>query len=77
MQNAPRKAVTRVLLHIPVSRVGLLEFAVSAPQGIGHDTFSAATTGSRETAHYRQRLAKFADLSHVTVEVQHSRSATG
>jgi cation diffusion facilitator family transporter len=38
---------------------------------------SVATSGAREAAHYRQRLAKFADLSHVTVEVQHSRSATG
>ena len=36
-----------------------------------------ATTGEREAAHYRQRLAKFADLSHVTVEVQHAHSATG
>jgi cation diffusion facilitator family transporter len=32
---------------------------------------SVATTGTREAAHYRQRLARFADLSHVTVEVQH------
>jgi cation diffusion facilitator family transporter len=32
---------------------------------------SVATTGTHEGAHYRQRLAKFADLSHVTVEVQH------
>jgi cation diffusion facilitator family transporter len=38
---------------------------------------SVATAGAREAAHYRQRLAKFADLSHVTVEVQRSRSATG
>ena len=38
---------------------------------------SVATSGVREAAHYRQRLAKFADLSHVTVEVQHSRSASG
>jgi cation diffusion facilitator family transporter len=38
---------------------------------------SVATTGKREAAHYRQRLAKFADLSHVTVEVQHPHSATG
>jgi cation diffusion facilitator family transporter len=30
-----------------------------------------ATTGDRKAAHYRQRLARFADLSHVTVEVQH------
>jgi cation diffusion facilitator family transporter len=32
---------------------------------------SIATSGTREPAHYRQRLAKFADLSHVTVEVHH------
>jgi cation diffusion facilitator family transporter len=39
---------------------------------------SVATSGSREPAHYRQRLAKFADLSHVTVEVQHAgRQAAG
>jgi cation diffusion facilitator family transporter len=38
---------------------------------------SVATTGSREAPHYRQRLAKFADLSHVTVEVQHSHPAIG
>ena len=36
---------------------------------------SVATSGARDAAHYRQRLAEFADLSHVTVEVQHSRSA--
>ena len=36
-----------------------------------------ATTAGREAAHYRQRLARFADLSHVTVEVQHPRSLTG
>jgi cation diffusion facilitator family transporter len=31
---------------------------------------SVATSGMREPAHYRQKLARFADLSHVTVEVQ-------
>jgi cation diffusion facilitator family transporter len=31
---------------------------------------SIATQAEREPAHYRQRLAHFADLSHVTVEVQ-------
>jgi len=36
---------------------------------------SVATTTAREAAHYRQRLAKFADLSHVTVEVQHPSPA--
>jgi cation diffusion facilitator family transporter len=38
---------------------------------------SVATTKPREAAHYRQRLAGFADLSHVTVEVQHARPANG
>jgi cation diffusion facilitator family transporter len=38
---------------------------------------SVATSGAREAAHYRQRLAKFADLSHVTVEVQHRHSTSG
>jgi cation diffusion facilitator family transporter len=37
---------------------------------------SVATSGSREPAHYRQRLARFADLSHVTVEVQHLSAST-
>src|ERR1700720_3288309 len=36
---------------------------------------SVATSGAREAAHYRRRLAKFADLSHVTVEVQHPSSS--
>jgi cation diffusion facilitator family transporter len=38
---------------------------------------SVATSGAREAAHYRQRLARFADLSHVTVEVQHCHSTNG
>lgn len=38
---------------------------------------SVATTGRREAAHYRQRLATLADLSHVTVEVQHPYPSTG
>jgi cation diffusion facilitator family transporter len=38
---------------------------------------SVATSGAREAAHYRRRLARFADLSHVTVEVQHFPSANG
>jgi cation diffusion facilitator family transporter len=36
---------------------------------------SVATSGTRDAGHYRQRLARFADLSHVTVEVQHFRPA--
>jgi cation diffusion facilitator family transporter len=38
---------------------------------------SVATSGPREAAHYRKRLARFADLSHVTVEVEHSHAANG
>jgi cation diffusion facilitator family transporter len=36
---------------------------------------SVATSGAREAADYRQRLARFADLSHVTIEVQHCDAA--
>jgi cation diffusion facilitator family transporter len=36
-----------------------------------------ATSGARDAAHYRKRLARFADLSHVTVEVQHRPLASG
>jgi cation diffusion facilitator family transporter len=45
--------------------------------GPGHlgAIISVATTKGREPAHYRQRLARLADLSHVTVEVQHPRAA--
>jgi len=38
---------------------------------------SVATSGAHEAAHYRQRLERFADLSHVTVEVQHAAAAQG
>jgi cation diffusion facilitator family transporter len=38
---------------------------------------SVATTAEREAAHYRRRLAGFADLSHVTVEVQRTHAASG
>ena len=38
---------------------------------------SVATTNPHEAAHYRQRLSGFADLSHVTVEVEHARSTYG
>jgi len=36
-----------------------------------------ATSGPHQAAHYRQRLAGFADLSHLTVEVQYARPADG
>jgi len=35
------------------------------------------TTEAHEAAHYRERLARFADLSHVTVEVQHAHPVHG
>jgi cation diffusion facilitator family transporter len=35
------------------------------------------TSGTREAADYRQRLAQFADLSHVTIEVAHCQPASG
>jgi cation diffusion facilitator family transporter len=38
---------------------------------------SIVTDTAREAAHYRKRLARFADLSHVTVEVQHAPGARG
>jgi Co/Zn/Cd efflux system component len=38
---------------------------------------SVATTEHREAAHYRKRLAGFADLSHLTIEVQHAPAARG
>ncbi len=38
---------------------------------------SVATSAGREAAHYRQRLSGFADLSHITVEVQRPRPAAG
>jgi cation diffusion facilitator family transporter len=36
-----------------------------------------ATATAREAAHYRKRLASFADLSHITVEVQHAPELGG
>jgi cation diffusion facilitator family transporter len=36
---------------------------------------AVATSSARDAAYYREGLAQFADLSHVTVEVQHSRPA--
>lgn len=35
---------------------------------------SVATAKNREAAHYRKQLARFSDLSHLTVEVQHAPS---
>ncbi len=38
---------------------------------------SVVTPQQREPAHYRKRLATFADLSHVTVEVHHTHPTDG
>lgn len=45
--------------------------------GPGHlgTILSVVTSEPREPSHYRRRLAKFADLSHVTVEVHHTGRA--
>lgn len=45
--------------------------------GPGHlgTIVSVVTSHQREPAHYRKRLARFADLSHVTVEVHHTGPA--
>ena len=73
----PRMAEkVRLAIEIEGDRVTDLHLWRLGPGHLGA-IVSVATTGAREAAHYRQRLAKFADLSHVTVEVQHSRSATG
>jgi len=47
--------------------------------GPGHlgAIISVATTTARDSAHYRRRLVKLTDLSHVTVEVQHPQSSYG
>jgi cation diffusion facilitator family transporter len=47
------------------------------PGHLGAIVCVATTSAARQPAHYRQRLAKFADLSHVTVEVQCARPASG
>jgi cation diffusion facilitator family transporter len=73
----PRMAEkVRLLIESEGDRVTDLHLWRLGPGHLGA-IVSVATSGAREAAHYRQRLAKFADLSHVTVEVQHSRSATG
>ena len=73
----PRMAEkVRLLIESEGDRVTDLHLWRLGPGHLGA-IISVATTGAREAAHYRQRLAKFADLSHVTVEVQHSRSANG
>ena len=38
---------------------------------------SVATSEQRQAAHYRKRLARFAGLSHVTVEVHHLSEISG
>jgi len=73
----PRMAEkVRLLIESEGDRVTDLHLWRLGPGHLGA-IVSVATTGAREAAHYRQRLARFADLSHVTVEVQHSRAATG
>jgi len=73
----PRMAEkVRVAIESDGDRVTDLHLWRLGPGHLGA-IISVATSGAREAAHYRQRLAKFADLSHVTVEVEHSHSANG
>ncbi len=73
----PRMAEkVRLLIESEGDRVTDLHLWRLGPGHLGA-IVSVATTGAREAAHYRQRLARFADLSHVTVEVQHSHPAAG
>jgi cation diffusion facilitator family transporter len=66
----------RQLIEIEGDRVTDLHLWRLGPGHLGA-IVSVATTGHREAQHYRQRLAVLGDLSHVTVEVQHSYSASG
>ena len=73
----PRMAEkVRMLIEAEGDRVTDLHLWRLGPGHLGA-IVCVATTGKREVAHYRQRLARFADLSHVTVEVQHPHSLTG
>ena len=73
----PRMAEkVRTLIEAEGDRVTDLHLWRLGPGHLGA-IVCVATTGKREAAHYRQRLARFADLSHVTVEVQHPHSLTG
>ena len=58
-------------------RSGHRPASVAARPGHLGAIVSVATTGRREAAHYRQRLATLADLSHVTVEVQRPYPLSG
>src|SRR5712671_4897066 len=73
----PRMAdKVRMAIEIEGDRVTYLHLWRLGPGHLGA-IVSVATSGPREPAHYRKRLAKFADLSHVTVEVQHSHATNG
>jgi cation diffusion facilitator family transporter len=66
----------RLLIESEGDRVTDLHLWRLGPGHLGA-IVSVATEGAHEAAHYRQRLAKFTDLSHVTVEVQHSHAGGG
>jgi cation diffusion facilitator family transporter len=73
----PRMAEkVRMIIEAEGDRVTDLHLWRLGPGHLGA-IVSVATTAGREAAHYRHRLAAFADLSHVTVEVQHPRSTAG
>ena len=70
MPDPGMAAKVRVAVETEGDRVTDLHVWRLGPGHLGA-IVSIATSSRREPAHYRQRLADFADLSHVTVEVQH------
>jgi cation diffusion facilitator family transporter len=64
----------RMLIESQGDRVTDLHLWRLGPGHLGA-IVSIATDTAHGAAHYRQRLARFSDLSHLTVEVQPSRSA--
>jgi cation diffusion facilitator family transporter len=70
------EAKVRMVIESEGDRVTDLHLWRLGPGHLGA-IVSVATSGAREAAHYRKRLAEFADLSHVTVEVQHFHPTGG
>lgn len=71
----PRMAEkVRIIIESEGDRVTDLHLWRLGPGHLGA-IVAVTTAKSRDAAHYRQRLAGFADLSHVTIEVQHAEAA--
>jgi cation diffusion facilitator family transporter len=71
----PRMAEkVRIIIESEGDRVTDLHLWRLGPGHLGA-IVAVTTAKSRDAAHYRGRLAGFADLSHVTIEVQHAEAA--